>query len=82
MKVNWTKGLSGIDKQDMEKLLSSSSIVLNRLEKIIDEFDAEVEKDSLSTATFKDPNWAYAQAFIVGRRSAYKQIKQLLDQGK
>ncbi len=82
MKINWTKGLTEKDKQDMEKIVSSSSIILNRLEQIVKEFDTEAEKTSLSATTLKDPNWAFAQAYIVGQRSAYKQILQLLDQGK
>jgi len=82
MKLNWTKGLEGQAKEDMEKSIASSAIALNRLEELIKEFDKTADNLLLSTSTLKETNWAYAQAVIVGERNAYKKILQLLDQGK
>ncbi len=81
MKLNWTQGLSDKDKEDMERLVKGSNIVLNRLEDIIKGFDTETSSVSVKETEFDSPNWAYKQAYRAGKRSAYNQIIKLLDQG-
>ena len=80
MKINWTQGLSPEDKATMETLVKNSTIVLNRLESIVKEWDAGAEKASISPKNFDNVNWAYAQAYVLGQRQAYKQVTELLDQ--
>ncbi len=82
MKTIWTQGLNDQDKETMEKRFKSNTILMSRLRNIIEGLDKEAETKSLSTSTFDKPNWANAQAYLVGQRSTYKQILSLLDQGK
>lgn len=79
MKTNWTQGMSEKDKEDFSSLIKNNSLVLNRLGELVKGFDLEAESASVSSKTFDNPNWALRQASLIGERSAYKKILQLLD---
>lgn len=73
----WTKHLKDpTKKSEFAETIKSSQTALGRLTEIIDQYiDDLVAKE----ANFEDPNWPYREAFLLGQRYAYKQIKHLTD---
>lgn len=78
MLSNWTQGLNEVEKEDFTKLLKNSSIVLGRLEEIVQTLDSSVSNQELKEEDYNNPSWAYKQAFRNGQRSAYNKVLKLL----
>lgn len=76
MKANWTKGLDEKDKEDFKRLMQSSTIVLNRLEKLVREFSEEA--GSIPAPTEETHQWPFIAAYKAGQQAAYKKILDLL----
>ena len=78
MKTVITAGLDKDAKKDMEAAFKSSSFLRNRLEDILNKRIEEKRKESISPATFEDPNWAYKQAYFNGIQEGLELAKALL----
>ena len=76
MKLNWTKGLSGKDKEDMVQAIKLARIPLERLEKLTGEFISEL--GTTLPGDFDTPQWALKRAYRDGQEYAYKKILTLL----
>lgn len=75
----WTKHLKQEKREDFEKLLRNSSIVLSRLKEILLEKEASLTTQEMSTECYKDSGWPYLQAHLNGRKAEIKELKALLD---
>ena len=76
MKVNWTKGLSGKDKEEMIQSIRLARVPLERLEKLCGEFISELGPSL--PGDFNTPQWALKRAYEDGQVYAYKKIIDLL----
>ena len=71
----WFVGQHGsdTDKEDLEKLIRSSTIVIGQLRKLI---TVELqENEAMKVGDYADPNWAYRQA---DRNGAIRVLRNLL----
>jgi hypothetical protein len=59
----------------------NSTLLLTRLKEIIEDYERQLQNNSLSLDDFKDPNWSHKQAHRNGSYSAYKKIKDLITLG-
>lgn len=79
LNFRWLKHLSSKpDKVSFEQAVLADNLVLERLRDILKEMEQELDKGEYGYDQFKDPNWAYLQAFRNGDRHRLEQIKQLL----
>lgn len=81
----WTSHLK--EPQEVERFKSSlkgSSVILERLTKIIEETEASIETYEFDAKAYDNPSWAYKQAFYNGAKAQLKLIKKLIspDQGE
>lgn len=76
MKLDWTKGLSETDKEDMLKALRAARMPLERLEKLTGEFISKLA--TTLPGDFDTPQWAFKRAYEDGQIYAYKRILTLL----
>lgn len=72
--VIWIKNLPADQKKSFENLLRNSTRTFRRTQEILKERLAVIETQEVAAESFEDPNWAYRQAYINGRK---KEIKDL-----
>lgn len=78
--VQWTKHLKDQDSRSkMEDTLRASKTALGRLLELVEERESELLRAETSLSDFDDPNWSHKQAFRNGKRSALKDLKELLE---
>ncbi len=75
LSVLWTKGLEGKAKEDAESVIRNSTLFREQLTKIIDEKLQALENESLDF----NENWAFSQAYDVGKKRALKEIRNLIN---
>lgn len=80
MKINWTRGLEGQEKEDMTRAILGSRVALGRLEKLTGEFISEL--GTTLPGDFDTPQWALKRAYEDGQVYAYKKILTLLQDTK
>lgn len=76
--LEWYQGLE--DKELFEKTLynNNDNLVLKQLVKILKTKLDAVENKERTLEQFKDPNWAFKQAYHNGSNNAYQTILDLL----
>lgn len=72
----WTKGLSADRKENLEKLIRNSNIVLSRLKEIVEEDLESLQK--VNESDYESQNWAYRQAHVNGKQDYARQMLRLL----
>lgn len=77
--TTWTKHLSPAEQADFEATLNNSHFVLRRLQDILKEDLATVEREDATLTSFDDPNWVYRQAARVGDKARIRKVLQLLE---
>lgn len=78
MKLNWTKGLSGDAKRDIQIEYASSSNLRKRLEVLLREKQSSSQKAIISKDGYDSPNWAYKQADHTGYLRALEEVISIL----
>lgn len=74
----WLKSLkTDKEKEDFELVLRNSTMVVDRLIEIVDEWDAELTSKDLSETDFDTPNWEVKQAARIGDRRRIKKLRDL-----
>lgn len=78
--VAWTahKSNYSAEKGDLEAAIRNSTVALSRLLEIVDAKLAEVNSIEISDTFYNQDGWAYAQAYLNGKKHAYTDIKKLL----
>lgn len=79
LSLEWTKGTSGKEKDDLEATIRHSVIVLSRLQGIIDDKLDSLERLEVDSTTYENPAYAYTQAHVNGKRASLLEIRRLLD---
>jgi hypothetical protein len=77
LSVEWTKHLEAGAKKQFEDLVRNTTTVLTRLRAIIEEKDAVLTKQETTLESYDTPSWAYKQAYLNGKRAAYREIRDL-----
>jgi len=73
----WTKNIKDTSKKaEVESTIRSSKTVLEQLNKIITDITLDLSKKETN---FDEPNWPYKEAYLLGQRQAYLNIKRLID---
>jgi hypothetical protein len=66
----WTKHLkSEEEKERFRSGLIGSRIYFQRAEELLNENLETLQKEEISTTQFEDPNWAYKQAYLNGKKA-------------
>lgn len=74
--ANWTAHLLPEDRENFEKSLANSKIVLDRLNEIC--YNMSIEAENRLKNNFDNPNWALKAADSVGFQRALQRIMNLL----
>lgn len=76
---DWTKNLkTQEERNNFTQYLNNSGKLLLRLIELIKEKETTLDVNELSVNDFSDVNWSHKQAFRNGKRSALKEIKDLI----
>jgi len=75
MQLDWTSGLEGDEKIDIENRVKRSRMILERLEHIVDKWITDEEQSSKTD--YESPSWAYRAADKEGFKRALRKIKLL-----
>lgn len=76
--LEWLKSLhTDKERQDFEEVLRNSTMVVDRLIELLDEWDADLTNKDLREADFDTPNWEVKQAARIGDRRRIKKLRDL-----
>lgn len=79
MDLRWTKHLkTEEDKKNFEKMVRNDTQVLGRVDDLLNEELASIDRREVREDDFATANWAERQAFRNGRRSQLVDLKTLL----
>ena len=78
MKTSWTKGLTGQAREEMERGLTASFYVRERLALILKEKIHSRRVKRVSEELYASPSWALMQADAVGYERAMNEVISLL----
>lgn len=75
----WTKHIVGTkEKQDFAKYVLNSGALLDRLDSILDELTAELDRAAYAE-DYTSPAWPFLQADRLGQLKSFAKIKKLLN---
>lgn len=75
----WYKHLdTDEDINNFKKTVISSAAVLDRQNEIMDEMEADLNRQELNPTVYDKPNWDYRQADNNGYRRCLKQLRTLV----
>jgi len=77
LNTRWTKGLQGEKKENLEKLVRNSHIVLSRLKTILEEDLDALQK--VGEVDYEKPSWAFHQAHTNGKQDYARQMLRLFE---
>ncbi len=75
----WTQHLRGEEKQKFEDYLRGSTTIIDRLRRIIEDFEHEVYLNESAEADYTDKDWMFLQAHRNGKKEALRKLKKLTD---
>jgi hypothetical protein len=78
LSLEWTKGVPDERKASFVEVIRNSTIALNRLYEITEEWEEELNRQEIKLDDFAGPNWAQKQAFRNGDRSRIRKLRELL----
>jgi hypothetical protein len=80
LKLDWTKHLHDPQrKEDFEKTLRNSTLILDRLRTIMTEWEQSILAEETSKDQYTSGSWAMLQAHRNGNREIIKKVKDLTD---
>ena len=79
MIADWTKSLkTEQEKEEFRRILITSTII-KRLQEMLLEYEASLDRAEISELSFDKPNWAYRQAYKNGYRACLTKMKELVN---
>ena len=78
----WTIGVEEGRKEEYVQTILNSTIVIDRLNKIVDDYLEQLEQDELNEDHFNNPEWAVRQAHILGRKRELRRLKTIIAFGE
>ncbi len=79
MKITWTKGLVGEEKEEMKRLFLSNAFFRRRAQVILQDKIDIIRQKNTAEAAYESPNWALKQADAVGYERALQEVINLLE---
>lgn len=78
--IMWTahKSNYGAEKGELEQAIRNSTVALTRMLEIVEKKIQEVDDIEISDQFYNQEGWAYAQAYLNGKKHAYTDLKKLL----
>lgn len=74
----WTRGLPDKNKEQFIQALIHDTLILGRLDEILDQYLTELDRSEGSQADYDNPSWAYKTADRIGRRRSLMAVKELI----
>jgi len=68
----------GVGSEELNKVILGAETNNKVYKKAIEMKMEGLERSEASLGSFEDPNWAYKEAFILGMKSAYREILDLM----
>lgn len=75
--IDWFKGRSQKEKDELEYVLRNNSILRQALLDILTRYEEAETRIEISSAQYDNPSWAYKQADINGAKRALAKIRTL-----
>lgn len=72
----WTQGLPPAEKKEVEELVRGSTILLDRLRKIL--YNMQESKESTVLVDYDSPSWSHKQAHLNGQLDMLRQLQKIL----
>ncbi len=79
MKVNWTKGLTPQEKEDIKASFLAGGRLRERGIQIIQEKITSARRKRILESTYENPNWSFLQADFCGYERALEEVISLLE---
>ena len=79
LKLDWTKNLPPERKQGFEDALRNSTLVIDRLRQIMNEWEQSLLAEETTKDQYSSPSWAMLQAHRNGSREIIKKVRDLTD---
>lgn len=77
--TRWIRQISDKEAKDnFEKLVRNSTLLLSRLKEIIEERERELHAKAFSESDFDSSSWSHKQAARLGRLAELKAFKDLI----
>lgn len=77
LSLEWTAGMTPEQKENFERVLLNNSLLTDRINLILDQWENEIDRSELTIKDFDTPNWKYKQVFRNGDRSRIRKLKDL-----
>lgn len=77
LSLEWTAGMDPEQKERFVLVLRNNSLLVDRINAILDQWDREIEKTEFSIKDYDTPNWDVKQAHRNGDRGRIKKLKDL-----
>lgn len=81
LSIEWFTGLPPERKEDFEKLVRNSTILLRQLNVILDKWEDELNSAESKSADYDTPSWSHKQADRNGDRRRIRRMRELLSFG-
>lgn len=79
LQLQWTKGLSGKEKEDFSNLIRNSTAQFRPIIDYLQDLENEIYNDESSEADYGNREWAYLQAHRNGKKEIIRKLRTLLD---
>jgi hypothetical protein len=79
VKINWTKGLVGEEKEEMKRLFLSNAFFRKRAQLLVQDKIDTIRQKNITETAYDSPNWALKQADAVGYERALQEVINLLE---
>lgn len=77
--LDWTKGMSDLEKQEFIQVLGKSVWLTRRIRELLQERLDFLERKENSDKVYETPSWPYLQADINGGKREVKYLLSLFD---
>ena len=77
--LDWTKGMSDLEKQEFIEVLSKSIWLTRRIRELLQERLDFLERKENTDKAYDNPSWAFYQADINGGKREVKYLLSLFD---
>jgi hypothetical protein len=78
MYIGWFKDIPEADKAEYEKQVRSALFTLKRLDEMLQEECALLDRQEIDPAAYDTPNWDYRQAHKNGQRAMLEKIRKII----
>lgn len=80
MLTAWTKHITDEEeKEEFKRSIRSAKTVLDRLIRLLDQKEMELDRSETDIKTYSSPSWSHEQAHKNGERSSLHWTRRLID---